>query len=401
MNRRPVWVQTPGTLRILPVPLPDAAHVLLERPSAPETELTARGVASAVGPAGRLTELQRVLLEAVFVSMTGHPVDLAAVDPMTPEELGRHLARRNLAFRTRCVQIMLLAAFVLRPLPEEVVDRVSAYAAELGVDDGMITVAREFAAGSLGLAGVDFQRNGYTSEWHSDAASVLHTSKELDDAWQTAVDDPDLAARWSALERLPEATLGHQVTRLYRARGFEYPGLAGSAPPLLAQHDWVHVLADYGTTVESELEVFGLIARANDDMRGFSLLAMVISLFETGYMSTGAGLFQADAGHLSHDPRVAPRIADAMYRGAECRDGRTGSSSVDFLEVDWFELADRPVTEVREIFGLPPKSEVAREAGSAGPWERGGISPFQLGMGRRMAEERGVPYDSYGADVGG
>lgn len=38
--------------------------------------------------------------------------------------------------------------------------------------------------------------------------------------------------------------------------GFSCPGPPGSAPPLLAQHDWVHVLADYGSTVESELEVF-------------------------------------------------------------------------------------------------------------------------------------------------
>ena len=76
------------------------------------------------------------------------------------------------------------------------------------------------------------------------------------------------------------------------------PRPPGSAPPLLAQHDWVHVLADYGTTVESELEVFSLIARANDDMRAFSLMAMVVSLFETGYLRR-AGLFQYDPGHLS------------------------------------------------------------------------------------------------------
>ena len=93
-----------------------------------------------------------------------------------------------------------------------------------------------------------------------------------------------------------------------------YPGRPGSAPPLLAQHDWVHVLADYGTTVESELEVFAFIARANDDMRAFSLLAMVVSLFETGYLRTGAGLFEARPG-TSRGAR-GDRVADAMRRGA-------------------------------------------------------------------------------------
>ena len=39
------------------------------------------------------------------------------------------LARRDLQFRTRGVQIMLLCALVLRPLPAAVVERVAAFAA--------------------------------------------------------------------------------------------------------------------------------------------------------------------------------------------------------------------------------------------------------------------------------
>jgi len=37
------------------------------------------------------------------------------------------------------------------------------------------------------------------------------------------------------------------------------PARPGSAPPLLAQHVWVHVLADYGTRLESEIEAFALL----------------------------------------------------------------------------------------------------------------------------------------------
>jgi hypothetical protein len=186
---------------------------------------------------------------------------------------------------------------------------------------------------------------------------------------------------------------------LYRARGFSFPGSPGSAPPLLAQHDWVHVLADYGTTVESELEVFGFIARANDDMRAFSLLAMVISLFETGYLRTGAGLFEYSIGHLSADGHVAIRLADAMRRGALCHDNRTGQDSIDFLRIDWFELAHLPLEDVRARFGVQPKSSSAIEAGSVGPRGRGGISPFQLAAGQRLAETLQLVYDSYGASL--
>jgi hypothetical protein len=381
----------------MPVTLPGPDEVLRTPPDAIETQETARGIASAAAEDGGLTVMQRVLLEALVPAMTGHRVDLAGFQPMTPAQLGEVLRRRDLAFRTRVVQLMLLCALILRPLPKDVADRSAAYAAELGVDDAMIDVARQFAHGALGLAAVDFERNGYTADWHPDEAAALHTSSELAGAWDLAVQDPDLAARWAALGDLSPGTLGRGVWQLYRARGFRFPGTPGSAPPLLAQHDWVHVLADYGTTVESELEVFGFVARANDDMRAFSLLAMVISLFETGYLRRGAGLFEASPGHLSADAHVAVRLADAMRRGALCRDVVVGSDSVDFLRQDWFALAELPLEGAREHFRVVAKSPDALGAGSASPWGPGGISPFQLDAGRKLAEGEGSPYDSYGA----
>src|SRR5581483_970433 len=138
-------------------------------------------------------------------------------------------------------------------------------------------------------------------DWEVGDHSALHTTGALEQAWQECVHDDALAGRWRDLGHCPPGTLGRKVFEFYCARGFAFPGTLGSAPPLLAQHDWVHVLADYGTKVESELEVFGLIGRAVPDGHGFSLLAMVVSLFETGYMGRGAGLFEYDKGHLSRD----------------------------------------------------------------------------------------------------
>ncbi|HEY6696607.1 MAG TPA: hypothetical protein VIZ67_00150 [Acidimicrobiales bacterium] len=382
------------------VPLPGPGEVKLTRPDAAEVTATACGIASVVAPAGGLTDLQRMLLEALFPAMTEQRVDLSDYEPMSVDELAEVLRPRNLAFRTRGVQVAVLAALVLRPLPADVAARVGVLAHTLGVDEGMVEVAQRFAEGSLGLAAVDFERNGYTAEWHPDDRHELHTSHELASAWDLAIHDPPLAERWAALGSLPAATLGHGVWRLYRARGFAFPGLPGSAPPLLAQHDWVHVLGDYGTRVESEVEVFALIARANDDMRAFSLLAMVVSLFETGYLRTGAGLFQSDAGHLSGHSAghaMSLRLADAMRRGAWCRDRETRSDSVDFLRQDWFALAPLPLEEVRARFNLRPKSPEAMGAGSSGPWAPGGISAFQLKAGRAMAAAEGREYASYGA----
>ncbi|MEM9135188.1 MAG: hypothetical protein AAGA59_20220 [Actinomycetota bacterium] len=375
-----------------PTPLPSPDEALLTPPDAAEVAHLANGVLTAIEPDGGRTEFQNLLVDAAFESLTGFGVDLAEVERISAEAFAQGMAARNAAFRTRILQTMILGALVLRPLPVEVAERVASFARAMSVDDGMLGVAQRFAEGQIGLAAIDFDRNGYTADWKPDRAEALHTSSELEDAWGFSEDDPELAARWSALADLPAGTLGRRMWEFYQARGFSFPGLPGSAPPLLAQHDWVHVLADYGTKVESELEVFAFIARANDDPRGFALLAMVVSLFETGYLETGAGLFEAFPGQLSQDG-MAVRVADALRRGALCH-GLDGEPDVDFLATDWFTVADRPVDELRERFGVPAKSAAAEGAGSTGPWQPGGISEFQYAAAREAA---GEGYDSYGA----
>jgi hypothetical protein len=377
----------------VPVPFPPGGQAKLDPPDAAEARLIAGGVAAAVSPAGGLTSLQRVMIEAVTESMTGFVVPLSVLPRLEPDEFARALSRRDELFRGYMLRFMLLCALVLNPLPEEVVDRVDVYARELGVKNDMLRVAHRFARGSFGLALVDFQRSGYMETWGPSHSPVLHTSNELDDPWQQVVRDEQLAKRWESLRDLPHGALGREVVKFYDARGFVFPGRPGSAPPLLAQHDWVHVLAGYGSTVESEIEVFGFIARANDDPRAFSLLAQVVSLFETGYAASGMGLFQYDRGHLSHQG-VAVRLADALRRGAL---SAAANHSIDFLAVDWFEHAELPIDDVRDQLGIVAKDPRAIEAGSATPWEPGGISAYQYRAGHQAAQQHHRRYDSYGA----
>jgi hypothetical protein len=258
----------------------------------------------------------------------------------------------------------------------------------------MLRVAHRYARGSLGLALIDFQRSGYMQMWDPAHADALHTSSELAEAWEQCILDEALALRWEGLRELPDGTLGREVVKFYDARGFVFPGRPGSAPPLLAQHDWLHVIGDYGSTVESELEVFAFISRANDEPRAFSLLAMVIGLFETGYLATGAGLFEYDRGHLSH-AGMAVRLADALRRGALV--AAHHEHGTDLLLRDWFADAHRPIDDVRAELGVTPKSDHAISSGSVDAWSPGGISPFQYECGKKLAAAEGREYDSYGA----
>jgi hypothetical protein len=359
----------------------------LSPPGGDEVQRIANGIGAVLaGGTGGLTGIQDTVLTATFASMTGHTPTFDP-DRFAVDDLLDALDRRNLAFRQRIVQQLVLGALLVRPVPSETIDHVRDVSARLGVDDATIDLAQELADGQYELAAIDFDRNGYNADFGTDRAGVFHASTAPSSPWQDIGLDATLAARWSELEDLPEGSLGLAVSRFYRARGFHYPGTAGSVSPQLAQHDWVHVLADYGATVDNEIEVFAFIARANDDPRGFSFLAMVVSLFETGLLTSGVGIFTPDSGHLQQ--RDMPgRMADAMRRGALC----TGSH--DFLGIDWFTLAERPIDDVRASVGLVPKSADVR---SPGPFQPGGMTSFQLDSGLAAAEERGVTYEGWGA----
>jgi len=391
----------------MPVPLPTEDTLDLAPPGAEEVVHVARGVITAIAPPEGLSRMQMLCLKALSDAMTDHVLDLDAVTPITATAYAEGLARRDRAFRVRMVQMMILLALLVRRVPPEVAARLQEFADEMAVGEdcrALLAATRHLSAGALGLAMADFERAGYECmAYERDGGDgAEHTAAEY---WTAAPNDPGLAGRWRALEDCPDGSLGQAMWRFYTARGFAFPGTPGSAPPALAQHDWIHVLGDYGTTVESELEVFGLISRASDDPRAFTLLVQVLGLFEAGYLQAGMGLFQMDLGHVSaQEDEMAVRLADAFRRGARAawshNDHHGLQEGIDFLAVDWFEHAGRPVEEVRAHFfldGLAAKSAAAETAGSVGPWEPGGISPYQYAAGQALADEDGRAYDSYGA----
>ena len=346
-----------------------------------EVTSIARGIATAVAPEGGLTDLQADLLAAIASALTGVEVDYRALDPIGPGELAELLASHDVSFRQRIVHHMVLGELVLRPIPVAVAHRVAVYADALGVKDNFVRVARRYAQGAYGLAWMDLQRNGFVE--HVRDAADAETSKPAaasPDPFEPAHVDPELAERWNAFAALRDGTLGRCVWQMYAERGFGIPGTPGGAPAYLAQHDFVHVLADYGTNLKGELEVFGFIGRADPDPKGFAWLATLIGLFETGYISS-AGFFDRDVSERNiRAPGMNQRIADAIWRGKVVCE----SYGVDLFAVDYYELANRPVPEIRDLLRVPPKSAGAIDGGSVGLFDPAGMSENQ----RRLVAQR-------------
>jgi hypothetical protein len=347
-------------------------------PGRDEVVGVARGMATAVAPESGITDVQATILRAVTKAVTGFEIDYSSLEPLGPDELASLLTDRGMEYRHRIVHHMVLAEIVLRPLPADVATRVSRYAGALGVSDDFVQLAHHYAQGTLDLASFDLHRNGFLDRWSEERSAPLHTKRALADPLYDAVVDPELEARWERFATLDEGSLGRAVSTMYAARGFQLPGTAGAASAYLAQHDFVHVLADYGTRMESELEVFALIGRADPDPKGFAWLATMVGLFETGYVEAH-GPFTVNVQERSLQlAGMDLRLAEAIRRGKVIAE----HYARDLLEVDYHELADRRVEDVRALLGIPPKSPEASEAGSAGVFEPGGLSDFQREAGR-------------------
>jgi hypothetical protein len=312
-----------------------------------QAEALLRGLASALSVDGQVNEVQRSVLEVLGQHLFGVSTPTGELAPLTPTELAVAITDENL--RERVVHGMVALEILANPVSPEVVKRVEAYAAALSVDEGMLAVARDYSAGAMSVATGDLLRNSYVAEYNAAHGSDLTQGP-------TGSEDPALAAKWNALQACGQGTLGRTVWDFYQTRGFTFPGLPGAVDPLLAQHDWVHCLADYGTSATGEIEVFTFLASAIPDAKGFSYAVIILGLFETGYVSLVPGVATASPGHLSL-PGGSIRFVDALRRGL--------AMNLDVMGgIDWFDYANEPLDEVRRKLGVLPKSDVALRAGS-------------------------------------
>jgi hypothetical protein len=310
-------------------------------------------MASAVGGDTGLTSTQATVLEALSRSVFGIDVLLDQLDPLSASELAQaldpHLARG-------AVRGMVTLEIIGDEASSEVAARVEDYAQALGVDEGMLAVARDYSQGAMDVAQADFMRNSYVLDYytqHPNDGTLHRTVRGPDD--RTSI-DPALEAQWKTLETCRDGSLGRTVWDFYQRRGFSLPGSAGSVDPLLAQHDFVHCVADYGTSAMGEVEVFTFIAGAIPDAKGFSYLVVILGLFETGNVAAVPGVATKSPGHLQLQGSTE-RMGDAIRRGLLLGTDVMGG-------VDWFDYADDRIDDVRAKLRLVPKSAEAIAAGS-------------------------------------
>ena len=332
-------------------------------------------VAKHGNPERRSGLLQRDLIHAIGSSLLAVE---AKPDPDVDSLDALEAAVQDLpeSVRHRLFHLFVLSEVILDPLPEQATEALKNVAALMKIDDEFIDVVREYSQGAYAIAASDLHRKGYLGKPHmiEKGSQMMRVHKSLTDPFEQDEEDPELLQQWLNLELCPPGSLGRTIWEYYQGRGFVFTGQAGSVNPTIAQHDWIHVLADYATTIEGELEVFSFIGSAIPDLKGFSFLVSIIGLFETARLeSWGGGVLNADQGHLEL-PGMPERVADAIRRGRIC--------NLDVMYgIDYFDYKDMPIDDVRQKLGIVAK---ASDIDSPGVWHPDGITSYQREHGNAL-----------------
>ena len=301
-------------------------------------------IASAAGPIG---PAQRGLMEAAQKVVLRIDADIDTLPPVTPAELAAGFPGAEL--RAQFANGMLVMAVADGVPARETLAKVEAFGAALGIASPVLADLRLLAEQHMLLFKLDFLRRGHIADIMKNelrnrglfgfAKSVL--------GMRGLTEDPALAARYRAWEKLPEGTLGRGLVDFYNQHGFSVPGERNGFPEAGLYHDFSHLLGGYSTEPDGEIEVASFTAGYKRE-RPFYVALFAVLIFSTGVNMRPSPDNFVTVGLLGK-PGMAERMLAAIERGSKV----TQDLSDNWDYWAWIEL---PLDEVRRRLNILPKA---------------------------------------------
>jgi hypothetical protein len=293
---------------------------------------------------GGISPAAQNLLAAAQRHLLDTRIDIAALAPIAPEALGEVI--RDPALRRQFIQGMVVMSLADGVPSKEQAATVESFARAVDIDAAEVHSLRRLADQRMLLFRLDFLRRSHIAD------IVKHQLE--DQGFQGLVkgllglrgylEDPDLAARYRALARLPEDTLGHQFIRYLDRNKFAAPGERFGFPEAGIYHDFTHVLSGYDTDPQGEVQIAGFIAGYKKENPFFVILFVTLT-FSAGVNVTP--LPQPHSEGIFAQEGLADRFFTAIERGSRV--------NVD-LSDRWnhWDYVDKPVDEVRQALNIGP-----------------------------------------------
>ncbi|MGE0321829.1 MAG: hypothetical protein AB7K71_18645 [Polyangiaceae bacterium] len=310
-------------------------------PTPEEAKPGIRALKTVLESDGRLSVVERQVLEAGKRNVLKQDFDIDALEPITPDQLRAAIERPEI--KKQLVTAMVVASLASGEANEHQLRTIEEFAKALRVELHEIEQLRKYVKHEYALLRLDVLRHIYVGDRVAqlyEQQGVVGILKALG-TLRGALENKETAAKYQALEKLPKGTLGREYFDHCRERGFPLPGERYSAPEMILPHDLSHILGDYDTDPKGELQVAAFTAGYRKEQTA-SILVFVLCQFDLGVQMVPQA--QPEVGELDIDA-----FLKAFLRGTQC--------NTDFFD-DWdhWAVIDRPVEELREEYNILPKA---------------------------------------------
>lgn len=324
--------------------LPKGLSMRLVRPPAAEALMGLRAMKTVAMADGAIAAARRTLMETARDVVLGISADIDALPEIDPARFAEGFPDPLL--RRQFVNGLLVLALADGTPSPAVTKAVAAFAEALGVEGPELTDLRRLTEGQMLLFKLDFLRRSQVGDIMRDQLDqhgLLGLAKGIL-GMRGLIEDPELAARYRAWERLPKDSLGYAMLAYYDGNGFGMPGERGGFPEAGVYHDFSHVLAGYGTDPTGEIEVAAFTSGYKRH-RPFYVMLFAVMIFSAGINVRPTANSGVTRTGILGDPDVARRMFAALERGA--------TLNVDLADKwDYWPYVEMPVGEVRRRLGI-------------------------------------------------
>ena len=295
------------------------------------------GLLGGIDVSGGPTDEQLSLLDALCSRVWGHPdLDLGAMERLGPADVAQAITDPSIRRRFHELHVALEAC--RHPQTLEQVELVERYAEALAITGPDLALFRSSIEQGIDRASLDYRRF---------LTGNVATRGEPSLGAPTDAPEPDLVARLRAFADLPEGSLGRSYFDFYEATGLGLPGEVGSVlNHFFVAHDMTHVIAGISTTAAGEVALSAFQMGMDDNPTNTGALLASLIAHEAGFGTPGT--FDLESETLA-DSGAMTLLVDELARGSSC----TG----DFSLVDHLAIAEVPLAEVRERFGVPAPND--------------------------------------------
>lgn len=283
--------------------------------------------------------LEARFLDGVQRYLLGTDFDVDALAPIDGAELARLVPPGE--FRERIVGGMVIASCIDGDVGRDEMAVVERLANALDVDSEVLRAGRHLAGEQLFLARIDIARRalpGYSAEKILRQEGLPALIKQILPV--LGIPNEATAARYRALGAYGEGTLGRGYHDFIVANRFSFPGEKYAGPEAIVLHDTLHVLGDYGTSPEEEVQVAAFQAACHHANQ-FHTLLFAIAQFHLGISLAPV----SSPERLKVDPAL---MMKAVARGAKVN----RDMWADFAPWEHFS---RNIDDVRRELGIDPR----------------------------------------------